>query len=446
MPHRAAPLLDEFRRAGVPVLSTDTEWPTNLRHMAKQRGCHKSAFEFKDFLYDDMADMVRRGYWVVLPFSSVQHLPNLRISPIGCVPQRERRPRIIVDYTYSGVNATTDRRSHSEAMQFGGTLKRILQQIYSAKPRYGPIFLLKIDLSDGFYRVPLSADHVPRLGVILPPPSAGSDDLIAFPLTLPMGWTESPAQFTSFTETVADLANQLMTTVAWDPPPHPLEGLASTAPSSDDSPHPVISLPTPPQARRSVPRLTNQQLLDVVPRHQPTSIFVKYNPGPLAYTDVYLDDEILAAQGSRPRLNRLRRTLLHCNDLVFRPNDNHPDDRDRREPISTKKLLKGDACWSTRKTVLGWIIDTVQQTLTLPTHRRTKLLATIDSMLASTSVPIRDWQQLLGQLRSMILGIPGGRGLFSQLQVALADAHHSHIVLLTQPVLDQLADVRVLAS
>ena len=414
--------------------------------MAKQRGCHKSAYEFQDFIYSDMADMVARGYWVVLPYNSVRHLPNLRISPIGCVPQRERRPRIIVDYTYSGVNATTDRRSHSEAMQFGGTLKRLLQKIYAAKPRYGPVYLLKIDLSDGFYRVPLCPAHVPRLGVILPPPTPSADDLIAFPLTLPMGWTESPAQFTSFTETVADLANQLMTTVAWDPPPHPLEGLASTAPPPDDATHPVITLPIPPQAQHPAPRLSNQSLLDLVPRNQPSSIFVKHNPGPLAYTDVYLDDEVLAAQGSRPRLNRLRRTLLHCNDLVFRPNDDHPTDANRREPISTKKLRKGDACWSTRKTVLGWIIDTVQKTLSLPAHRRQTLLDTIDSMLTSTSVPIRDWQRLLGQMRSMVLGIPGGRGLFSQLQVALADAHDTGIVHLNQPVLDQLSDIRVLAS
>ena len=56
----------------------------------------------------------------------LKNLPNLHLSPIGCVPQRKRRPRVIVDYTYSGVNEANDRQAHEEAMQFGGTLKHLL--------------------------------------------------------------------------------------------------------------------------------------------------------------------------------------------------------------------------------------------------------------------------------------------------------------------------------
>ena len=86
LPHNAATILDEFRQAGVPVLSVDHEWTDGQRVMAATRGCHKSALEFQEFLYSDMADMVARGYWLVLPFQQVRGLPNLRISPIGCVP------------------------------------------------------------------------------------------------------------------------------------------------------------------------------------------------------------------------------------------------------------------------------------------------------------------------------------------------------------------------
>jgi hypothetical protein len=51
-----------------------------------------------------MADMVEKGFWAVVPYTQVRHLPNLRLSPIGVVPQRDRRPRTIVDYTFSDVN------------------------------------------------------------------------------------------------------------------------------------------------------------------------------------------------------------------------------------------------------------------------------------------------------------------------------------------------------
>ena len=291
LPHCAASLLHDFRQAGVPVLSVDAEWTPSQRSMATTRGCHKSAVEYQQFIYDDMADMVQRGYWVVLPYKAIAHLPNLRVSPIGCVPQRERRPRIIVDYTYSGVNAATDKQAHPEAMQFGGTLKRILHKIHSAHPKYGPVYMLKIDLSDGFYRVPLRATDVPRLGVVLPRAPDATNDLIALPLTLPMGWTESPPQFTAFTETIADLVNRWTVDHTWDPPPHPMENLASSAPTQPPD-RSVVTAP-PPTHTRPIQRLTNHDILAAIPPTPPPSNrFVPYKPGPLAYTDVYLDDTI----------------------------------------------------------------------------------------------------------------------------------------------------------
>jgi hypothetical protein len=97
----------------------------------------------------------------------------------------------------------------------------------------------------------------------------------------------------------------------------------------------------------------------------------------LAYADVYMDDELLAAQGSKARLNRVRRVLLHTNDLVLRPNDAEDDAEGRREPISQKKLAKGDGCWSTRKVILGWLVDTLKGTIELPEHRKERLLAIV---------------------------------------------------------------------
>jgi hypothetical protein len=34
-----------------------------------------------------------------------------------------------------------------------------------------------------------------------------------------------------------------------------------------------------------------------------------------------------------------------------------------------KKLLLGDACWTTKKKILGWILDTLAMTITLPENR-----------------------------------------------------------------------------
>jgi hypothetical protein len=47
--------------------------------MAYQRGPHRSAaITFSSFLLEDMFDYMNMGYWTVLPYSVVRHLPNLR--------------------------------------------------------------------------------------------------------------------------------------------------------------------------------------------------------------------------------------------------------------------------------------------------------------------------------------------------------------------------------
>ena len=107
-------------------------------------------------------------FWIVLPLEYAVGLNGLRLSPAGLVPQRDRRDRIVIDYTWSGINEAT-RRLSPDSMQFGYALKRILQCMYDADPRHGPIYMMKVDIADGFYLVGLAPEDVPSLGVCLPP-------------------------------------------------------------------------------------------------------------------------------------------------------------------------------------------------------------------------------------------------------------------------------------
>ena len=105
---------------------------------------------------------------------------------------------------------------------------------------------------------------------------------------------------------------------------------------------------------------------------------------PVRHTDIYLDDYILCLQGNaHARLRHLRR-LLHSIDAVFRPVDAQ-DSPHRKDVPSLKKLLKGDAYLSTRKVILGWIIDCVKQTLELPPHRIQRLQAIFCLLYTSPS-------------------------------------------------------------
>ena len=55
-----------------------------------------------------------------------------------------------------------------EAMQFGLALDRLLHELLLADPKHGILEMMKIDIADGFYRIPLNINDIPKLGVVFP--------------------------------------------------------------------------------------------------------------------------------------------------------------------------------------------------------------------------------------------------------------------------------------
>jgi hypothetical protein len=108
------------------------------------------------------------------------------------------------------VNEDTVDLAPAESMQFGRSMWRILNAIARANPDLGPVYLSKVDILDGFFRIWVRSTDVAKLGVLLPT-QPGEEPLIGFPLALPMVWSQSPSIFTSANETIAYLANQDVT-------------------------------------------------------------------------------------------------------------------------------------------------------------------------------------------------------------------------------------------
>ena len=440
--HPARRLLRFYKHRGAPVKFATPPWTQRQVQRALIRGPHKSSFEYLDFLREEFVDMISKGQWIVLPASVATELPGLRVSPPGVVPQRDRRPRWICDYSWWGVNDDTLPLAAMESMQFGHALDRILREILLSNPAFGPVNLLKLDISDGFYRIDLNVDDIPKLGVAFPT-KPGEDPLVAFPLVLPMGWKNSPPIFSTATETIADLANARLRSPQ-SPPPHPLNDQAAAIPS----PSPLEATSPAAGASASAARDTKTEspvasasvdaTRDVFPSVSPAAACLSApaardpslpSPSrPLSYVDVFVDDFVgLAQEDSNSR--RVRRILLHAVDDVFRPLS--PDDApSRREPVSLKKLRQGDCSWGTIKLVLGWVIDSVSMTIHLPPHRVERLaevLASIPPHQRRTSV--KKWHKVLGELRSMSLALPGARNLFSALQKALSEKAGARVAL-----------------
>ena len=414
--HPAAGYLEYIRKHGAPVLSTASPKTPEELQAAVDRGPHPSAEAHAEFLAQEAYEMCQRNHTFVLPFSAVKNLPGVEISPPGVIDQRDRRPRTISDLTYSGVNQSTVDLSMNESMQFGRALRRILLNIYRADPRWGPVYMLKADISDGFYNIWVNANGSRRLGLVLPS-APGEDPLILFFMALPMGWVSSPPVFCTATEAATDDANREIAS-NWMPPPHRQELAA------DSEGEPTAERPASLQGRP--PRIKQR------------------NKGPLGYVDCYVDDFMALVQGGKRRRRRVRRILFHCIDRVFRA----PDDKDGRwakDKISLKNLLKGDGSLTTLKIILGWLVDTVAGTIELPPHRVERLFAMLDAFpLSRKTCPKRELHKLVGELRSMLIAIPGGIGCISWLQETLKTAGER--VYLNQHFHDAIEDFRWLAE
>ena len=334
---------------------SDPEWTPVQRQEKFYLGAHATAEMNRAFVREEMAEFMECGFWTVLPWAVAKDLQNLRISPLGVKEERDRKPRLICDHTFFGVNANTVTRTPREAMQFGGALPRVLDAIRHADPSHGPVYLSKYDIKDGFYRVFLNAADAPALAVTLPHYD-GETPLVAIPLSLTMGWTESPPTFCAITETIADLANARA--YKHHVAPHrlehhstPLDQWNQGSPCDMPRPSEAPTLPSAgtPHSVQAIDQPTSSPapLHPAHPRMPPSlpapPLQASNTPrsAPLNDTDIFVDDFLGLGQGSRRKLRNMRRNILHAIDLVL----DRPDSSDKRrnEAASIKKLLKGDA-------------------------------------------------------------------------------------------------------
>jgi hypothetical protein len=188
------------------------------------------------------------------------------------------------------------------------------------------VYISKTDVADAFMRIWLEAATIPVLGALLPA-FPDEEPLIAFPMILPMGWIDSPQYLCSVTETIADLANSRIRSMDLSATPHRLDELADTPPAPITRAAPPIPLP----------RIPPPSVISRGPLQKPIN-----------FVDVFMDDFIILSQLPIFDRLRVRRTLFECIDRTIRPLQDS-DNPKRKEPNSVKKLLQGDACWSTEK-------------------------------------------------------------------------------------------------
>jgi hypothetical protein len=99
-----------------------------------------------------------------------------------------------VDYSFYGVNRETVKMAPQESMQFGEANEQLIAVLTWPDPQFGNCYMYKVDISDGFYCIPLSTSGVPKLGMCLPT-FPGLPPLVAFLLVLPMDRPNPPRSY-----------------------------------------------------------------------------------------------------------------------------------------------------------------------------------------------------------------------------------------------------------
>ena len=267
-------------------------------------------------------------------------------------------------------------------------------------PRLGPVYLGKEDLTDAYMWLWVCLEDTPSVGFLIPRKTPTDEQLVGFHLSLPTGYVDIAPFFCLATETITDMAN------------------AATADRHRALPHPLEELADSPALNDRPPTMTDDK--------QWTLTSPEQRGHALAQVDVYLDNFISTCQCGPVERRQMIHHLFRSIDKVFRTNVY--TDGLSKEPISMKKLRQGDTAWSTKKTVLGWELDTLEHHLRLTPKRKSKVRVALDAIPAAAhQVSLRKWGHLLGLLCSITPAVAGAQGMFTRLQHALRQARSRQV-------------------
>jgi hypothetical protein len=132
---------------------------------------------------------------------------------------------------------------------------------------------------------------------------------------------------------------------------------------------------------------------------------------------VIVDDFITICQDVR-RIPHLTWSILHGIEEVF-PGPVATSHVGGRGPVSEKKLLHREANLTTRKIVLGWLLDGKHCTTELTNDKATSYADELQKLLQWSRIPMARYQNIIGKLRFALFCIPAGKALMTPLNMAM---------------------------
>lgn len=365
--------------------------------LAMEYGNHKSAASNEVEVRRLLEKEVLHGFALPIPLDSLVELPGALLQPMGAAKQatlgptgeRIEKTRLTHDSSFNftktkrSINDRIDQDAYNELI-YGFCLSRILHFMVALRLEFPnkTIFTAKFDYADAYRRL-----HHNGRTAMMQIIALGKMALIM--LRLAFGGTPNPAGWTTISEMVTDLANEILIDTRWDP------------------------TKTYPPGRETVPPpIRNSKAKDIRPARElvydiPTNV--------PARTDDFVDDLINTCIDDDKWLERSGKCIPLAVHVTSRPYEGDKEPIKRRPNLSPEKLA-AEGTHAEVQMVLGWELDGRALELRLPTD---KFLAWSQDMKVATNqrkMTIKALESLLGRLNHAAFTLPLSRHFLSRLR------------------------------
>ena len=362
-------------------------------------GNHKGAIAKPELLKNLINKDVIHGYSLPIPLSSVKSIPGLVMAPMNIMAQNTinelgqiiPKDRLTHNQSWQGSSKTSvNSRTKKELLQacrFGFCIRRIVNWAVAARGLYPDYRILatKIDYKSAYRRGHLHWSTALQTCTQLP-----DEDLAIITLRLTFGGAPCPYKWGVISESICDLANELIKCDEWDPL----------------TLHASVQQQIPPR----------EYLPDDVPLAKACKLIVDVPVDPRRSIDCYIDDTpgLTVDIPGTENASRLEAVIPLAIEVAARPdNVNEPIPR---KTMVAKDKLAAEGGLSETKMILGWLFNFRTLIVSLPDHKFIAWTAAIQKMITSKRTTSKDLETTIGRMGHVGFVIPWVHHFLSRLR------------------------------
>jgi len=357
-----------------------------------------------------MRQEVALGYAIPISRDCVRNLKHGELYPLGLAHQLTINDQGLQIPKKRVTHDLSNRKKHGlsinqrvideelPACQYGHAILRFLHLVHHIRLQHPNqrILMCKSDIDKAYRRLHttprIAAKCMTAWSTNIDKDETQQEAFIGLLLTrLPFGSSPAPAEFSICSDTIFDLANDLLHCTLWDP----------------------TALPSPYDADLPAP----EHLPNDTPFGDALPVDVHLPPSQKAGVEGYIDDGIVAvldAPITKRMVERARQALAMANHLVFRPQAH--DEPITRPDAQCIRKLKAEGRLQETIIFLGWHINSRSLTICLPDDKAIAWTTSIQTALKDGSISYDDASTLVGRLNHVAFTIPSARHFLNRIR------------------------------